>query len=196
MNKITQEIISHLKLSPDQLDIDFFIAYIIERVIFSPSKYFTMNFRPHITKTKNPDGSHVDEPRTESIIKYMVPIASLVTFQSDQHIYEVMNAMIDKKISGAPVMDNDEFVGIISEKDCLHMLCDIVYNQQEKVKKVQVADYMSTRVEAVSNKADVLEVAEKFIHSTYRRYPVVDENNKLIGQISRRDILRAAIAMR
>lgn len=155
-----------------------------------------MNFTPQITKTKNPDGSYIDGQRMESIIKYMIPVAKLVTFQHDQNIYDAMNIMIEKQISGAPVMEDDEFVGIISEKDCLQVLCDVVYNQMERARKITVADYMSKRIEVVSNKADVLEVAEKFIHSHYRRFPVVDEDNILIGQISRRDILRAAIDMK
>lgn len=154
-----------------------------------------MNFKPNLIKTKNADGTLVDAPKVRTIDQYMVPLSSLITFNVNENIYHVMFTMISKKISGAPVLDdNGIFVGVISEKDCLNVLCEVVYNQQEKSRRV--SDYMTTDVATVSSDVSVLEMAEKFISSSYRRFPIVDSNFKLIGQISRRDILRAAMDLK
>jgi len=53
-----------------------------------------------------------------------------------------------------------------------------------------VEDYMSKKLEKINIHNTISEVADKFIQSRCRKFPVMD-GNKLIGQISRRDILRA-----
>jgi CBS domain-containing protein len=54
----------------------------------------------------------------------------------------------------------------------------------------RVADYMTTTVETVGPDESLVTVAKRFLEKGYHRYPVV-ENGRLIGQISRRDVLRA-----
>lgn len=53
-----------------------------------------------------------------------------------------------------------------------------------------VGDFMTTNVDTVTANTDIIAVAEQFIHRGRRRIPVV-EDGKLIGQVSRKDILRA-----
>ena len=55
----------------------------------------------------------------------------------------------------------------------------------------KVSDYMSLNVKTISDEKDVVEAAYQFIHSHFRRFPVVNNEGKLLGQISRRDVLRA-----
>ena len=123
------------------------------------------------------------------ITKYMA--TELVTFKPEQNISEVIKIILEKKISGAPVLnDRRELVGIISEKDCLKLLIDEAYHDQHHSKKT-VADYMTTDVATVSVHMDVLDVATEFLNNHFRRFPVV-EDGVLRGQVSRRDILKAA----
>ena len=61
----------------------------------------------------------------ETIEKYMVPLSHIVTFKPEQPIQEVIATIIEKKISGAPVLDDqNHLVGMISEKDCLRLIVD------------------------------------------------------------------------
>jgi len=55
-----------------------------------------------------------------------------------------------------------------------------------------VGDYMQTEVEWVDPEMDIFSLAQRFIKHHRRRFPVM-EDGKLIGQISRRDVLRAAM---
>ena len=58
-----------------------------------------------------------------------------------------------------------------------------------------VADYMQEPVDTVDGNLDSYTLAERFIHEHRRRYPVAHER-ALIGQISRRDVLVAAVGYR
>lgn len=144
-----------------------------------------MNFKPEFEK-KNPH-----EANFELIDKYMVPLSHMITFKPEQNIQEAIAIILYKKISGAPVVDEQRhLVGNLSEKDCLRIIIDqTIHNLPVEDKKV--SDYMSTKVFTFSPKTNVVEAAIEFLNSPIRRYAVV-EKGTLIGEISRREILRAA----
>lgn len=144
-----------------------------------------MNFKPVFEK-KNPHEVHY-----ESIVKYMVPLNRMITFRPDQRIQDAIATILDKRISGAPVLDgHGHLVGNLSEKDCLRIIVDQFYHNQP-VDDKKVFDYMSTKVFTFSPSTKVVDAAIEFLNSPIRRYAVV-EKGVLIGEISRREILRAA----
>lgn len=147
-----------------------------------------MNFKPEM---KSKEQLAAEQPKYELATKYMVRASDLITFKPDQSIEEVIDIIIAKGISGAPVLDNaKKLVGIISEKDCLRIIVDqAYYNLPSSSRKV--SDYMTAKVKTIESGCDTVAAANEFLNSPVRRLPVV-ENGVLIGQISRRDILRAS----
>lgn len=144
-----------------------------------------MNFKPEFEK------KNLHEANYELILKYMVPLSHMTTFKPDQSIREAIATILEKKISGAPVLDQDgHLVGNLSEKDCLRIIVDKARHNLPVGDK-KVSDYMSTNVLTISPTANVVDAAIEFLSSPIRRYAVVDKGI-LIGEISRRDILRAA----
>jgi CBS domain-containing protein len=135
------------------------------------------------------------KPASETIEKYMVPLSNMVTFKPDQPIQDVISTIVNKKIAGAPVLDDQQhLVGMISEKDCLRLIVDqAYYNMPPETRKV--SDYMTPKVQSLSPKTTIVEAAMEFLNSPIRRFPIVD-NGMLIGQVSRRHILRAAQDMK
>jgi CBS domain-containing protein len=131
------------------------------------------------------------EAQYETIEKYMVPLSNIITFKPDQPIQDVISTIVEKKISGAPVLDDQHhLVGMISEKDCLRIIVDqAYYNLPAESRKV--SDYMTAKVQSLSLKTNIVEAAIEFLNSPIRRFPIV-ENGRLIGQVSRRHILKAA----
>ena len=149
-----------------------------------------MNFTPVFIKTKERAGNPIEDVRYAPVSRYMV--ADVITFNENQPIHEVINGMLRHKISGGPVVNNqNELVGIISEKDCLKVLIDEAYYNNPCNDRL-VKDYMSTEVITVDADTDLIKVAKSFINSSFRRYPVVNRQGRLIGQISRDDVLKAA----
>ncbi len=112
----------------------------------------------------------------------------LLTLKADVEILDAVAFLLKHKISGAPVVDNDKhLVGVISEKDCLNLLAKGV---RGNVPHGSIAEFMTTEVETISPDMDLYYAAGLFLKRNYRRFPVV-EDSVLVGQISRRDILRA-----
>ncbi|MEO1654891.1 MAG: CBS domain-containing protein [Bacteroidota bacterium] len=130
--------------------------------------------------------------KEQSIIHYMAK--KPVTFRPEQSIYDVIKVLNRKKISGAPVLSpTGELVGVISEKDCLRVLVDSFYHNLPAGK---VKDYMSHQVVTMRDDKSIVEAANAFIKTSFKRFPVVNEDGKLVGQISRSDALRAVHEMR
>lgn len=120
---------------------------------------------------------------------------NLITFKEEQKVIEVMETLVQNRISGAPVVnDDDELVGIISDGDCMKQISESRYFNMP-VGDLLVKDYMSRDVATTTPDANIFDVANLFYKHNCRRFPVL-QDGKLIGQISRKDILTAALAFR
>ena len=115
---------------------------------------------------------------------------NLITLKPDHDIKDAIKIILDHKISGAPVLNSqNELVGILSEKDCLKVIMGGPYYRNPD-QKGKVEDFMSRNVKTMPVDGTVQEAALEFINNYYRRMPVMD-GKRLVGQVSRRDILRA-----
>jgi len=128
------------------------------------------------------------------VSKYMT--TKLITFRPDQFVLEVMELLIKNKISGGPVVnEKNELLGLISEGDCMKQIAESgYYNVPLNDRKVE--DHMATDVDTISSGMSIFEVANLFYKSKRRRFPVLNNNGELVGQISRTDILKAALALK
>ena len=119
----------------------------------------------------------------------------LITFRKDQTIYEVMELLTKHRISGGCVVDDKKkLIGIISEGDCMKHISDSQYYNLP-IEDNTIEKRMTCNVETINEDMNVLDAAKIFIEKKYRRFPIV-RDGKLIGQISQRDVLRAALSLR
>ena len=119
----------------------------------------------------------------------------LVLFTVEQSIHEVMNSFIKNKISGGPVVDDrGKLIGVISEADCMKEVSDSRYFNMPILDK-SVGHFMTKEVETLPASMTLFDAASRFHETSRRRFPVLD-NNKLVGQISRKDIVIAAINLK
>lgn len=119
----------------------------------------------------------------------------LITFRPDQSMEEVVDSLINNKISGGPVVnDKNELVGIISEGDCIkHISESRYYNMPPEDDKIE--NRMVKNVETIDGDMNIFDAANKFLSDKRRRFPIV-QDGKLVGQISQKDILKATIMMK
>ena len=119
---------------------------------------------------------------------------SVVTLAPDLDIYGAMQCLLKKKISGAPVVDSDgRLVGMLSEKDCLKVLAG---EALDGLPEGKVSDYMTRSVESITPTTSIYDVVHNFLQLHVRRLPVVDQTGRVVGQVSRRDVLAAIESIR
>jgi len=142
---------------------------------------------------------------------------NIVAFKPEDSIYEVARILRERKISGAPVVEGEKVVGMISEADIMGLIeeHDIDVNTilpspldvlefpvrmklelnevLEKIKKASsalVSDVMTEKVVSISPDAAISEAAKIMSGKKVNRLPVI-EKEKLVGIISRGDIIGA-----
>ena len=113
---------------------------------------------------------------------------NVVTLAPEVEILQAVHELIEKDISGAPVLDkHGRLVGILSERDCMQVAMQGGYHGTPAG---LVKDFMSDNPQWVSPEQSILTLADLFISGRFHRYPVVD-NGRLVGVISRRDVMKA-----
>ena len=125
-------------------------------------------------------------PESAVVKNYMT--GKLVTFHPDTDVLDAIHELVDHGIAGAPVTDNrGNLVGMLSELDCMKIALHAGYHGHWGG---PVSDYMSSDIETVDADMSIIDLAQLFLEKPYRRYPVM-KDHRLVGQISRRDVLRA-----
>lgn len=145
----------------------------------------------------------------------------VVTFSKVTQIGDAAKILRENKISGAPVLDKDEnLVGIVSEGDIMRLLevhspnlnlilpapLDLIelpirmkheYDEiAEGIKKaalILVQEIMTRKVVTITPEKSISDAAELMDSHDIKRLPVVDDNGKLIGIITRGDLIGAMV---
>jgi CBS domain-containing membrane protein len=133
-----------------------------------------------------------------------VMTTNVVTVRPDANVHEVTGLLAENKISGLPVVDDkNRVVGLISEADVLsmmgvtreHTFKDVIRHiLGEPVPKQRqgetVRDFMTSPAVTTTPDADIREAARMLDERRIKRLPVVDKEQRLLGIVSRADIVR------
>ena len=113
---------------------------------------------------------------------------TMVTLKPETDVLDAIHELVQHRIAGAPVVDDEgNLVGMLSEFDCMKVALNAGYHGNWGG---PVRDFMSDGVKTVDAEMSIIDLAQLFISSRFRRFPVM-KGNRLVGQISRRDVLRA-----
>jgi len=113
----------------------------------------------------------------------------LVTLSPEMDVFDAIGLLLKNRISGAPVVDQQgNFLGIFSEKTSMQVLISAAY---EQLPTCRVEAFMNKDPQRVIEEGtSLLAIAQLFLDTPYRRLEVL-RDGRLLGQISRRDVLRA-----
>ncbi|MEG6521634.1 CBS domain-containing protein [Desulfotomaculum sp. 1211_IL3151] len=135
---------------------------------------------------------------------------NVITVKGDTTIKEIAEKLIEEKISGVPVVDEEEnLIGIVTEGDLLHkeanprtpryfgILGAVIYfggmeQYKEDFKKLaalKASEIMTTKVVTAAKETEVSDLANLMIKHNIKRIPIT-ENDKIIGMVSRADIIK------
>lgn len=113
---------------------------------------------------------------------------TFLTLSADMDVYQAVDLLLDKVQTSAVVINEDnKVVGILSEKDCLKLLTGGSYFQLPGGK---VKNFMTTEVFCIPPYTDIFQLADMFMKHYFRRIVITDPKNRVLGQITRRDLLR------
>ncbi|GAA4498050.1 CBS domain-containing protein [Pseudaeromonas paramecii] len=122
-----------------------------------------------------------------SVKDYMNPRP--VTFGPEMGIEQAINRLLESGLTGGPVVDaQGKLVGFLSEQDCLAQGLSASYHCEQMA---QVSELMRPEVLTVRPDTSIIELAQQMTQQKPKIYPVIDDGGRLIGTITRRDVLRA-----
>jgi len=105
---------------------------------------------------------------------------------------EAVKILTERGIPGAPVVDDvGNFVGLLAEKDCLEAVLKASYYEEWGG---SVSEYMQTEVRTIDAGTSIIDAARLFIETSLRGFPVM-EDNRIVGQLNRSDLLRALLRL-
>ena len=149
----------------------------------------------------------------EQLVKDIM-VKKVITIQKDASVEELSELLVKNKISGVPVVDSDgKLVGIATEGDLiikdsdLHfpryfkLLDSIIYLESlNKFKKslkkflgTKVEDVMTAEIKTVKEETPIGEAANMMIKYNINRVPVLDSKDKMVGIVTRADIVKSMI---
>jgi CBS domain-containing protein len=142
--------------------------------------------------------------RHRLVLNVMTPAEDVVVVHADTPYKEIARRLTDGGISAVPVVDEQARVlGVVSEADLLYKESRLEARRassvfagrqearaQDKAEGTLAEDLMSTPVVTVGPGDDVVRAARLMERHKVKRLPVVDEDGKLVGIVSRRDLLR------
>jgi CBS domain-containing protein/anti-sigma regulatory factor (Ser/Thr protein kinase) len=113
--------------------------------------------------------------------------SNVVEISCEKKIAHAKELMKIKKISGIPVVDEKkQLIGIISIEDIIHAL---EFNKiNDPIRKI-----MSTQVVTIHRDDSLAAVVDKFENYKYGRFPVIDDEKRVCGIISKEDILHGIL---
>ena len=115
----------------------------------------------------------------------------VITVRTDTSIFDAIELLVKNKITGMPVVKEDmTLVGILTEKDALRLFYSL---EDDKHKTVE--DFM-TRPAVHYNENESLQAICDFMMINYfRRVPVTSKKGKVVGIISRPDVIKYIIRL-
>lgn len=129
----------------------------------------------------------IEEPLRKPVRVPEFMVRRLFVLSPDDDACAGISRLLKHRVSGAPVTQPDgTFLGVFSEKTSMSVLIQAAYDETPSGK---VRSYMNTELgRVISEDADLFECARLFVETPYRRL-VVLRDGKVMGQISRRDVL-------
>ena len=140
-----------------------------------------------------------------------IMVKDVITVSAETTLDQVAKIFVDNRISGVPVVDeNNKLIGVISEGDLVYQQKPInpplfinlfdgilqvdrkdFWEEISKMAAYKVKDLMNKHVISAHSDTSINDVASLMIKKKVNRIPIVDNDNKLIGIITRHDIIKS-----
>ncbi|EPS68026.1 hypothetical protein M569_06744, partial [Genlisea aurea] len=150
---------------------------------------------------------------------FMTPRENLYVVKPTTTVDEALQALVDKRVTGFPVIDDNwKLIGVVSDYDLLALdsisgggqhdanmfpVVDSTWKTFNEIQKLLsktngkvVGDLMTCAPLVVRENTNLEDAARLLLKTKYRRLPVVDFEGRLIGIITRGDVIKAALQIK
>ncbi|MFS7920104.1 putative CBS domain-containing protein [Helianthus anomalus] len=154
-----------------------------------------------------------------TVADFMTRKADLLVVETSTPVDKALEILVEKRITGFPVVDADwNLVGVVSDYDLLALdsisggthsdtaLFPDVDSSWKTFNEIQkllgktdgkvVGDLMTPAPLVVHETSNLEDAVRLLLETKYRRLPVVDDDGKLVGLITRGDVVRAALQIK
>jgi len=121
-------------------------------------------------------------------IKDIMRNTGIIKTSPETRVLDVIRLMYENKVGSVLITDGDKLVGVFTERDLVRLVAE------EKPLDIQVKEVMSRRLITAKPYETISLVASKMVEHWIRHIPVVDDENRVLGMVSIRDILRYMIS--
>ncbi|MDH4202531.1 MAG: CBS domain-containing protein [Phycisphaerae bacterium] len=122
-----------------------------------------------------------------------IMIKDVATVRPQDTLDQVIEILVDKNITGIPVVNEDNtLAGIITERDILSYMLEqdaITHLTDSNLCEHTVYHAMTANVVAFDEITPLAEICECLVNRPFRRVPIIDKDRKLVGIISRKDLI-------
>jgi CBS domain-containing protein len=144
----------------------------------------------------------VREAVKDGIIKIDTTVGEIMTkdvkiIKPEDNLRNALDILSEYVITGIPVIDDDKLVGIISEADIIKIMDvrKILDAEKDEIKlaeleSIKVKDIMSKDVITIRKTELITDASELMYKHHVNRLPVMDEDKRLIGIVTKEDIIR------
>ena len=117
---------------------------------------------------------------------------NLVTLAPQLDVFSAIDILLRKRISGAPVVDSaGQYLGVFSESSCMRVIVNAAY---DNLPDTGLMPFVDADAPTICPDTDMLTICQTFLDQATRRLPVL-QHGRLLGQISRRDVMRKVIEL-
>lgn len=136
---------------------------------------------------------HPDIERGPLYHAYQIMTRDVTTLLDEDDVAHAWRVLRDHQIHQAPVLNRDKtLVGVVSERDLLTAI-NIEDERVLDVRNHRVRDVMTSPVVAAEPVTDIRRIAQAMLDQGINGVPIVNENQELVGFISRTDVLRTVV---
>jgi CBS domain-containing protein len=112
--------------------------------------------------------------------------SEIISISPDETVQQACTIMLNHKVGAIVVKENDDYIGIWTERDLLRNITTDGFNPSTS----RVGDYMTAPLHNVSYDASLYQIGDMFL-GLFVRHLLVEKEGECIGIISTGDVLRA-----
>jgi CBS domain-containing protein len=136
----------------------------------------------------------------EKILVEEIMSTDLVSVSSHDRLMHARRVMLDSNVGRLLISENNELAGILSSKDIMRAMISFrkevpPNHQKAQIKECLVEKYMTPNIKKINNKTTIAELANNMLETGYNGYPVINEEDQVMGIITQTDLLALIVEL-